>query len=100
MDTNKHCQEVIDARGWTQRRLAEELGISETNLIAARKGRRSLPTHAFIRLERLRGQDDHSIVEHLLRTAACFAMAFGIFFFAGVTQPTEAQAHFASYEDT
>lgn len=100
MDIDQKCQEVIDARRWSQRQLAAALGVSDKNLISMRKGRRPMPAHALIRLERLRGQDDHSIIEQLLRTAACFAMAFGIFFFAGVTQPTEAQAHFASYEDT
>jgi hypothetical protein len=34
-----------------------------------------MPTHALIRLERLRGTDDHSIIEQLLKTAACVALA-------------------------
>lgn len=75
MDIKTKSDEVMQARGWTQRRLAEEIGINETTLTNARAGRRPLPTQALIRLERLRGTDDHSIIEQLLRTAACVALA-------------------------
>jgi len=75
MEIKTKSDEVMKAHGWTQRRLAEELEINETTLTNARAGRRPLPTHALIRLERLRGTDDQSIIEQLLKTAACVALA-------------------------
>lgn len=75
MELDQKCQEVMKGRGWSQRQLAEALGITDKNLISMRRGRRPMPTHALIRLERLRGTDDHSIIEQLLKTAACVALA-------------------------
>lgn len=80
MEMNERCANVMKMKGWTQRRLAEELGINETTLSNAIKGRRPLPTHALIKLERLRGIDDHSIIEQLLKTAACVALAIVLLF--------------------
>jgi len=88
MDIRTKSDELMKARSWTQRRLAEELGINETTLTNARAGRRPLPTHALIRLERLRGTDDHSIIEQLLKTAACVALTTAVFFAA----PSPAEA--------
>ena len=42
-----------------------------------------MPAHALIRLERLRGTDDHSIIEQLLKTAACVALAVVLLFGSG-----------------
>ena len=75
MNVDQKCQQVIDSRGWSQRKLAEALGVSDKNLISMRKGNRPMPAHALIKLERLRGVDDHSIIEQLLKTAACVALA-------------------------
>lgn len=75
MNVDQKCQQVIDSRGWSQRKLAEALGVSDKNLISMRKGNRPMPAHALIKLERLRGVDDHSIIEQLLKTAACIALA-------------------------
>lgn len=75
MELDQKCQEVMEGRGWSQRQLAEALGITDKNLISMRRGRRPMPAHALIRLERLRGTDDHSIIEQLLKTAACVALA-------------------------
>lgn len=75
MDVKEKCEEVMKSRGWTQRRLAQELGLAEQNLTHIMKGRRGITAHALIKLERLRGVDDHSIIEQLLKTAACIALA-------------------------
>lgn len=75
MELDQKCQEVMEGRGWSQRQLAEALGITDKNLISMRRGRRPMPAHALIRLERLRGTDDHSIIEQLLKTAACVTLA-------------------------
>lgn len=83
MDTKEKCAEVMRVRGWTQRQLAQELGIQEQNMTHVMKGRRELPTAALIRLERLRGTDDHSIIEQLLKTAACIALAIVLIFWTG-----------------
>ncbi|HRQ14962.1 MAG TPA: helix-turn-helix domain-containing protein, partial [Promineifilum sp.] len=74
MDTNQKCQEVLDERGWTQRELASALGISETSLSNARHGRRPLPAYAIIKLEKLRGTDAETILQQLIKTAACIAL--------------------------
>lgn len=83
MDLDEKCQEVMNSRKWSQRQLAEALGVSDKNLISMRKGRRPMPTHALIKLERLRGADDHSIIEQLLKTAACVALAIVLIFWTG-----------------
>lgn len=80
MDLDEKCQEVMNSRKWSQRQLAEALGVSDKNLISMRKGRRPIPTRALIKLERLRGADDHSIIEQLLRTAACVVLAIVLAF--------------------
>ncbi|MCV2216226.1 helix-turn-helix domain-containing protein [Thauera sp. Sel9] len=89
MEINEKCEEVMKARGWTLRRLAEEIGMNENNLSAARKGRRTMPAHALIRLERLRGTDDHSIIEQLLRTAACITLVACAYLFNDSLQGIE-----------
>lgn len=91
MQLDEKCSEVMKGRGWTQRRLAEELGITEANLSSARKGKRPLPTAAVIRLERLRGVDDHSIIEQILKTAACVSMAAVTIFLTTAPEARAAQ---------
>lgn len=76
MDLDRKCEEVMKSRGWSQRQLADAIGVTDKNLISMRRGRRPMPAHALIRLERLRGTDDHSIIEQILKTAACVALAF------------------------
>ena len=95
MDIKTKSDEVMKARGWTQRRLAEEIGINETTLTNARNGRRPLPTQALIRLERLRGADDHSIIEQLLKTAACVALAIVLIFWTGEKNTAMASSPYA-----
>lgn len=89
MDIKEKTDKMMSARGWTQRRLAEELGINETTLTNARAGRRPLPTHAVIKLERMRGTDDHSIIEQLLKTAACIALVACAYLFNDSLQGIE-----------
>lgn len=89
MNTDEKCAEVMSGRGWTQRRLAEELGISESSLSSARQGRRKLPAHAWAQLERFRGVDDRSIVDQIIKTAACAMLASVTIF---LTPPQEARA--------
>jgi transcriptional regulator with XRE-family HTH domain len=90
MEIDAKCSAVQAVKGWSQRKLAQEIGISEPNLISARKGRRPLPAHALAKLERLRGVDDKSIVDEIIRTAACCLMTIGILFFSA---PQEAAAN-------
>ncbi|WP_350338128.1 helix-turn-helix transcriptional regulator [Thauera linaloolentis] len=86
----------MKSRGWTQRRLAQELGLPEQNLTHIMKGRRGIPAHALIKLERLRGTDDHSIIEQLLRTAACVALAAVLFFGSASTNPAYASSSYSA----
>lgn len=95
MDTKEKCAEVMRVRGWTQRQLAQELGIQEQNMTHVMKGRRELPTAALIRLERLRGTDDHSIIEQLLKTAACVALAIVLIFWTGEKNTAMASSPYA-----
>lgn len=75
MDTIEKCSEVLKERGWTQRELAKELGMTEQNMTHVMKGRRDLPAHALAKLERLRGTDDRAIVDLIIKHAACIALA-------------------------
>ena len=75
MDTIEKCSEVLKERGWTQRELAKELGITEQNMTHVMKGRRDLPAHALAKLERLRGTEDRAIVDLIIKHAACIALA-------------------------
>lgn len=97
MKLDEKCNEVMKGRGWTQRRLAEEIGISETSLSSARKGKRPLPTAALIKLERIRGVDDHAIVEQILKTAACAALAAVSIFLTPAPEARAAQGIAPSY---
>lgn len=75
MNTIEKCSEILKQRGWTQRELAKELGMSEQNMTHVMKGRRDLPAHALAKLERLRGTDDRAIVDLIITHAACIALA-------------------------
>lgn len=74
MELKEKCTEVMQRNGWTQRQLAQALQISPENLSHAKEGRRPLPAHALAQLERLRGTDDRSIVDQIIRTAGCVAL--------------------------
>lgn len=75
MNTIEKCSEVLKQRGWTQRELAKELGITEQNMTHVMKGRRDLPAHALAKLERIRGTEDRAIVDLIIKHAACIALA-------------------------
>ena len=75
MDTIEKCSEVLKERGWTQRELAKELGMTEQNMTHVMKGRRDLPAHALAKLERIRGTEDRAIVDLIIKHAACIALA-------------------------
>lgn len=96
MDIDQKCKEVMERKGWSQRQLADELAISDKNLISMRKGRRPMPPHALARLERLRGVDDASIVDQIIRTAACVALAVVLLFGTGAENRTIASDTYAA----
>ncbi len=88
MDLKAKCEAVMRERGWTNEDLANAIGMTPSNLSSAKAGRRAMPAASLIRLERLRGTDDHSIIEQLLKTAACVALAVIVSF----TTPSPAEA--------
>ena len=90
MDTKTKCEEVLKKQGWTQKELADELGITPQNMTHVLKGRRGLPTPAFIRLEKLRGIKAERILDELLRTAACIALAVVVLLTTAVQNPAMA----------
>lgn len=94
MNTIEKCSEVLKQRGWTQRELAKELGMSEQNMTHVMKGRRDLPAHALAKLERLRGTDDRAIVDMIITHAACIALAAVTLF---VTLPPKTAYASSSY---
>lgn len=94
MNTIEKCSEVLKQRGWTQRELAKELGMSEQNMTHVMKGRRDLPAHALAKLERLRGTDDRAIVDLIITHAACIALATVTLF---VTLPPKTAYASSSY---
>lgn len=106
MDIEAKCSQVMRRNGWTQRELATALGISETTLSNVLKGRRSLPVHAFVKLERMRGIDDKSIVDELIRAAASVAAVVILFSPGGSEGPRTApdsdtrSAQITDYNDT
>lgn len=75
MDLKEKCEEVMRMKGWKNEDLAAALDMTAPNLSSAKAGRRPMPYKALIKLEKLRGVDDHSIIEQLLKTAACVALA-------------------------
>ena len=95
MDTIEKCSEVLKERGWTQRELAKELGITEQNMTHVMKGRRDLPAHALAKLERLRGTEDRAIVDLIIKHAACIALAAVNLF---MTPPENTASASSTYE--
>lgn len=83
MTTAQKCSDVMKAKGWKQRELAEALGVTETNMIHIMKGRRPMPVYAMAKLERLRGTDDRSIVDMIIRTGANVALVAVLLFWTG-----------------
>lgn len=96
MDTIAKCAEVIKLRGWTQRELARELGLTEQNMTHVMKGRRDLPAHALAKLERLRGTDDRAIVDMIIKQAACVALTAVLLLVTGVENRAFASSGYAT----
>jgi Zn-dependent peptidase ImmA (M78 family)/transcriptional regulator with XRE-family HTH domain len=65
-------REAREARGWTQKQVAERLGVARTTLVAIEKGERRLKPVELIALARFFGRD---VSELLQRGAPCEAFA-------------------------